>query len=154
MNGQEHTFDGKEWVASGTVEVVSKSSTQSTKELKPLVVDLKLIPFDKIYGTGTCTDLPKSFGMPNTGQLREGPRVDENTPDGTLVGTLYDNGRYRSEHGKGHVGFKNGFVKGKSLTLKDQYKGSKGVTSSTLRSGNNKSYNSNADNYRVILFPQ
>jgi|GEM_PF-3698637 len=146
---------GKEsWVTEPIIGELEPRNGSGTGrwELLPLTIDLSQIKYGKVYGTGTCTDLGKAFGMPNTGELRDGGPVTEDTPDGTLVGTLFNNGRYKSESGKGHVGFKNGFFKNRGLRLKDQYANSNGVKDSILRSGNNKNYNSNADHYRVLVF--
>jgi hypothetical protein len=118
----------------------------------------------KVFGTGTCVDLAKAYGAPQTSQWTPGPAPDENTPKGTLVATFYlDNGtKFANQSGLSHVGawegeFSKPNGKGGTTTgivLVDQYKGRSQIDFSKITYGGTRNYNSNASNYRIVLVPK
>jgi hypothetical protein len=81
----------------------------------------------------------------------------------TLVATFVDNNgqKYRSESGNGHVGafvemFDKTNAKGDKttgITLMDQYKGRLAIGPSDIKAGGTRNFNSDANNYRILLVP-
>jgi hypothetical protein len=114
------------------------------------------------FGSGTCYDLGVAFGMPaSTKQISPGPAPDGNTPVGTLVGTFSGNGgtTYIPKHGLGHIaaflgfGDRQGVNKqdAKGMWVMDQYAGRGEVNKSFIPFGGTKSYNNDANNYRIVV---
>lgn len=107
-----------------------------------------------VFGTGTCVDLAKHFGAPYTGTWVPGPKPDKDTPKGTLVGTFYnENGtKFANKSGLSHVGALLS-VEDDGITLMDQYAQRRWIGHSEIHKGGTRNYNSNSENYRIILFP-
>ena len=112
---------------------------------------------------GTCYDLGVAYGLPaSSKEISRGKAPDANTPAGTLIGTFSGKGgTYYPKRGLGHIAAFLGFgdKKGvnaqsaKGIWMMDQYQGRGEVNRSFIPFGGTKSYNNDANNYRIVLAP-
>ncbi len=138
------------------VKIANKNIIASTGDLNGYhrveVVDPDQFNGHAQYGDGWCTDFAKAVAyLPSTTVWKPGPKVDDNTPKGTVIAAFID-GKYVNERGKGHVGLKLPDQNGE-MGILDQFKESNGVHARYLKHGAQKKYNWNADNYFVVLVP-
>jgi RHS repeat-associated protein len=110
---------------------------------------------NRVYGNGTCVALAKAFGAPRAALWMRGPAPDANTPIGTLVATFYanDGTTFANQSGLSHVGAWDG-MDGSIITLVDQYRGRSTIDYSYINAGGTRNYNSNANNYFIVLVPR
>ncbi len=140
----------------GTKPEPQPTKTDSSKYAPIIIPDISDFVGKKVYGSGTCVDFPRlAAGTPPTRFWKKGPKPGALTPPGTVVATFFDeNGtKYRSESGKGHVGAWLGMDKG-GISIADQYRGLSHIKESYIRKSGTRNYNSNSENYFIVLFPK